>query len=43
MLNEFEKKLEYAKENTDLPDKPDFAAIKEFSISVNERIVKGEV
>lgn len=43
MVDEFEKKLEYAKENTDLPDKPDFAAIKEFSISVNERIVKGEV
>lgn len=43
MVDEFEKKLEYAKENTDLPDKPDFEAIKEFSISVNERIVKGEV
>lgn len=43
MVDEFEKKLEYAKENTDLPDKPDFAAIKEFSISVNERIVKGEI
>lgn len=43
MVNEFEKKLEYAKENTNLPDKPDFAAIKEFVMSVNERVVKDEV
>ena len=41
MVDEFEKKLEYAKQNTDLPDNPDFDAIKEFSISINERVVKG--
>lgn len=40
MVDEFENKLEYAKQNTDLPDNPDFNAIKEFTISVNERVVK---
>lgn len=43
IVDDFEKKLEYAKENTDLPDKPNYKAIKDFSMSVNERIVKGEV
>lgn len=43
MVDDFEKKLEYAKNNTDLPDKPNYKAIKEFSMSVNERIVKGEL
>lgn len=43
LVDELEKRLEYAKENTDLPDKPDFKAIKEFTASVNERIVKDEV
>ena len=43
MVNDFEKKLEYAKNNTSLPEIPDYNAIKEFLISVNERIVKGEL
>lgn len=43
IVDDFEKRLEYAKNNTDLPDKPDYKGIKEFSMSVNERIVKGEV
>ncbi|MBR5604200.1 MAG: nucleotidyltransferase domain-containing protein [Bacteroidales bacterium] len=43
IVDNFEKKLEYAKENTDLPDKPDYKAIKDFSMSVNERVIKGEV
>lgn len=43
IVDDFEKKLEYAKDNTDLPDKPNYKAIKDFSMSVNERIVKGEV
>lgn len=43
MINDFEKKLEYAKNNTSLPEIPDYNAIKEFLISVNERIVKGEL
>lgn len=43
MVDEFEKKLEYAKANTSLKDNPDYKAINEFVMSVNERVVKGEV
>ena len=31
----------YAKENTDLPEKPDYKAIQEFVMDVNERVVRG--
>lgn len=43
LLNEYEKRFEYAKENTSLPDKPDYKRINEFVMSVNERVVKGEI
>lgn len=43
MVDDFEKKIDYAKQNTDLPEKPDYAKINEFVMSVNERVVKGEV
>jgi predicted nucleotidyltransferase len=43
MVNEYEKRLEYAVENTSLPEKPDYKAINEFLMSVNERVVKGLV
>lgn len=43
ILNEYEKKFEYAKSNTSLPDVPDYKKINEFKIWVNEQIVKGEV
>lgn len=43
MVDELEKRLEYAKQNTSLPDKPDYKKIDEFVMSVNERVVKGEV
>lgn len=43
IVDEYEKKLDYAKENTDLPEKPDYKKISDFTMSVNERIVKGEV
>ena len=43
LLNEFEKRLEYAKDHTSLPDVPDYKKINEFKIYVNERIVKGDV
>lgn len=42
MVNDYEKRLEYAKNNTSLPDKPDYKKINEFVASVNERVVKGE-
>ena len=41
MVDEFEKKMEYAKENTDLPDVPDYRRIEDFMVSVNERVIRG--
>jgi predicted nucleotidyltransferase len=41
MVDEYEKRLEYAAENTSLPEKPNTKAINEFLMSVNERVVKG--
>jgi len=43
MVNDYEKRLEYAKANTSLPTKPNYNAINEFVMSVNERIVRGEI
>lgn len=43
MVDDYEKKLEYAKQHTNLPDNPDYKAINEFVASVNERVVKGEI
>lgn len=43
MVDEYEKKMEYAKQNTSLPDNPDYKVINEFVASVNERVVKGEI
>ena len=40
MVDEYEKRLEYAVKNTSLPDKPDYNKINEFLMSVNERVVK---
>lgn len=43
MVDELEKRLEYDKKNTSLPDKPDYRKINEFVAGVNERVVKGEI
>lgn len=43
MVTDFEKRLEYAKTHTELPDKPNYKAIRDFTVSVNERIIKGDV
>ena len=43
MVSEYEKRLEYAAENTSLPEKPNYVAINEFLMSVNERVVKGTI
>ena len=43
MVDDFEKKLEYAKLHTNLPNNPDYKTINEFVASVNERVVKGEI
>lgn len=42
MVNDFEKKLEYAKENTTLPDKPNYNQIEEFMMSVNEKVIRDD-
>ena len=36
MLNEFEKRFDYAKENTSLPDKPNYKQIEELRIMLNK-------
>ena len=43
MVDEYEKKLNYAKQHTNLPDNPNYKSINEFVASVNERVVKGEI
>lgn len=43
LLNEYEKRFEYAKNNTSLPSVPDYKKINEFKMYVNEKIVKGDV
>ena len=43
LVNELEKKLDYAAENTELPELPDYDAINEFVMSVNERIIRGDI
>mgnify|MGYP000114079396 CR=1 FL=1 len=43
MVDELDKRLNYDKENTSLPDAPDYNRINEFVASVNERIVRGEI
>lgn len=43
MVNDYEKRLDYAKKNTSLPDNPNYKAINEFVASVNERVVKGGI
>lgn len=42
MVDELEKRLEYAKQNTDLPKDPDYKRIEDFVVSVNFEILKGE-
>ena len=43
LLNEYEKRFDYAKNNTSLPDEPDHKRINEFKMYVNERIIRGDI
>lgn len=43
LLDSYERKLDYASKNTNLPDEPDMTAVEEFVITVNERVVLGEI
>lgn len=43
MVKDYEKRLQYAADNSSLPEKPDFKAIDEFLMCINERVVLGKV
>lgn len=43
MVDEYEKRLDYDKKNTNLPDKPNQKEIDNFVMSINEKIIKGEL
>ena len=43
LLNELERRLDYAAKHTSLPEVPDLAEIEAFQMEVNERVVRGEV
>lgn len=43
IVENLQKRFGYAKQNTDLPDNPDYKRINEFMVSVNERVVRGEI
>lgn len=43
ILEEYERRLEYAAKHTELPDEPDGEAIEAFVMYVNERVVRDEL
>lgn len=43
LLSEYEKKLHYAADNTELPDEPDLNAVQELVMTLNEKVIKDEI
>lgn len=43
LLNEYEKRFDYAKANTSLPETPNYKRIDEFKMCINEMIVKENI
>lgn len=43
MVNDYETRFKYAGENTSLPQNPNYKRINDLVMSVNERIVRGEI
>lgn len=39
MVSDYEKKLYYAADNTDLPDEPDMKKVEELVMTINERVI----
>ena len=39
MVSEYEKRLQYAKKNTSLPEKPDMKKVEEFVMEINRKVV----
>ena len=42
MVNEYEKRMDYARQNTSLPEKPDYHEIEEFVMDVNRQIINSQ-
>lgn len=43
ILADYESRLDYAAKHTILPDEPDYKAVEEFVMEVNERVVRDEI
>jgi hypothetical protein len=43
MLSNFEKRLHYAAENTDLPEEPDMKKVQNLVMTINERVIRDEI
>ncbi len=43
LLADYEKRLELAAKHTSLPDEPDYKAVEQFVMKVNERVVRNEI
>lgn len=43
MVNAFQRRFDYAKANTSLPNKPDMKKIEEFVMYVNEQVIKDNI
>lgn len=39
IVNEYEKRLQYAAKNTSLPDKPDYKKIRELVMEINQKVI----
>lgn len=42
IVNEYEKRFNYAKKNTSLPKSPDYKFIEDFTFDINKKIVEGK-
>lgn len=43
MINDFQKKFNYAAENTDLPDEPDASKVQELVMAINEKVILDKI
>lgn len=43
MLSDYEKRLHYAAENTDLPEEPDMNKVQDLVMTINERVIRDEI
>lgn len=43
LLDDLERRLDYAAKHTSLPEAPDMASIEAFQMETNEKVVRGEI